>query len=125
MRYFAQTVLLGLSLSGSFVAADPVKSEGCAIKDFKFPAKPGGESKALKFDDRIVRVSLPLNYRHGEPAPLILAFHDQNQTAADFEKVSLLSRSDQNPDAIVVYPQALKDVRQSSAISKAIADTYG
>jgi hypothetical protein len=110
MRNSVQVILLGLSLAGSFVAAEPVKSEGCNIKDFKFPASPGGESKALKLGNRILRVSLPQNYKHGEPAPLILAFHDRNQTAADFEKVSLLSKPDHNVDSIVVYPQAEKDV---------------
>jgi poly(3-hydroxybutyrate) depolymerase len=110
MRFSSQIAFLGLSFSCSLVAAEPVKSEGCNIKDFKFPATPGGESKAVKFEDRIVRVSLPINYEHGKPSPLILAFHDRNQTAAEFESVSLLSKLDYNVDAIVVYPQAEKDV---------------
>jgi hypothetical protein len=85
-------------------------SDGCAVTDFKFPATPGGPSKALKIGDRIVRVTLPKNYVHGTPAPLILAFHDVNMTAADFEDLSHLSDESYNPDAIVVYPKPLVEV---------------
>jgi poly(3-hydroxybutyrate) depolymerase len=88
----------------------PVASKGCAIADLKFPATPGGPSKALKFGDRTVRITLPKNYVRGTPAPLILAYHDQNSTAIEMEAISLLSRLDRNPDAIVVYPQAGVDV---------------
>jgi hypothetical protein len=107
----AAALELGIcTLAQAAVEADPVTgpvaSKGCATADLKFPATPGGPSKALKFGDRIVRVTLPKNYVHGTPTPLILAFHDQNSTATEMEAISLLSREERNPNTIVVYPQA-------------------
>jgi poly(3-hydroxybutyrate) depolymerase len=88
----------------------PVKSKGCSV-EFKFAAAPGGESKRLKIgEDRFIRITLPQNYVHGTPAPLILAFHDKNMTAKDMEDKTLLSSPSYNKDAIVVYPEAKLEV---------------
>ena len=110
------TLSLGLLVTADSTiheVADPanlIASDGCAVTDFKFPATPGGPSKALKIGDRVVRVTLPKNYVHGTPAPLILAYHDVNMTAADFEDLTHLSDESYNPDAIVVYPKPLEGV---------------
>jgi hypothetical protein len=90
---------------------EPVKSEGCSLEDPKVLATPGGPSKRLKLGDRHLRLFVPKNYDPRTPAPLIIAFHDFNVSAPEFEKVTQLSNSAYNKDAIVVYPEASQDVR--------------
>jgi hypothetical protein len=88
----------------------PVKSKGCKV-DFKFAASPGGESQRVKIGkDRFIRITLPQNYNHGIPAPMIFAFHDRNMTAKDMEELTLLSTPAYNKEAIVVYPEPKTDV---------------
>jgi hypothetical protein len=88
----------------------PVKSKGCKV-DFKFAALPGGESKRVKIGkDRFIRITLPQDYKHGTPVPMIFAFHDRNMTAKDMENLTLLSTPAYNKEAIVVYPEAKTDV---------------
>lgn len=86
------------------------KSDGCNLEDAKLVATPGGESKRLKLGDRYLRVSLPERYDAKTPAPLILAFHDFNLTASEFESLTHLSDPRYNKDAVVVYPEAYRDV---------------
>jgi hypothetical protein len=86
------------------------KSEGCNIENAELVATPGGESKRLKLGDRYLRVTLPERYDAKTPAPLILAFHDFNITASEFESISHLSDPKYNKDAVVVYPEAYRDV---------------
>ncbi|KAF2669459.1 hypothetical protein BT63DRAFT_413885 [Microthyrium microscopicum] len=85
------------------------QSSGCDT-EFSFVASPGGETKRLKFGkERHFRISLPSRYVHGTPAPVIIAIHDANMTAKDFETTTLLSSPAYNKDAIVIYPEAKTD----------------
>src|ERR1700759_4641691 len=88
----------------------PVKSAGCSLENSKLSAIPGGPSKRLKLGDRYLRLSLPKNYDPKVPAPLIVAYHDFNNTALEFEESTMLSHEAYNKDAIVVYPEAIQDV---------------
>jgi hypothetical protein len=88
----------------------PTRSEGCDLQDAKLLAEPGGPSKRMKLGDRYIRITLPKKYDPKVPAPLILAYHDVNTTAAEFEKLTLLSHMGYNNDMVVVYPEASVDV---------------
>jgi hypothetical protein len=86
---------------------ESTRSHGCT-KPFDFPAEAGGPSKGIQIGDRKVRITLPKNYKHDVPAPLILAFHDKNMTASEMAEVTQLSNSRLNPDHIIVYPEAFE-----------------
>ena len=88
----------------------PVKSEGCDLEKPKLLAVPGGPSKRLKLGERHLRLSLPKNYDPKVPAPVIVAYHDSNSTALEFEESTMLSHQAYNKDAIVIYPEVSKDV---------------
>jgi hypothetical protein len=117
---FQATLLIGgAALAKESAATDvvseatpkpPIKSEGCGLSEPKISAKPGGPSKRMKLGDRYLRVSLPKNYELNVPAPLIVAYHDFNISASEFEKLTMLSNQAYNKDAIVVYPEASHDV---------------
>ena len=54
--------------------------------------------------DRQYHIYIPQNYDINTPAPLILSFHGRTQDMLQQERVSQLSNSNVNPNAIVVYP---------------------
>jgi poly(3-hydroxybutyrate) depolymerase len=105
-----------LVLAPSLVAAQgpdlghPDYSYGCDLTVPDLMAPPGGASVQEELRGRHYRVSLPKNYDGRTPAPLIIAFHDFNVTASEFEKLSHLSDPKYNKDAIVMYPEATHDV---------------
>ena len=56
---------------------------------------------------RHIWIHIPKNYKHNEPAPVILAFHGKGQDVLDFEKATNLSNPLVNQDHVVVYPEGL------------------
>jgi poly(3-hydroxybutyrate) depolymerase len=95
-------------LFGTLALAGPINGTNGCSKPFEFPAEIGGASKGIQIGERKARITLPKNYKHGEPAPLILVFHDKNMTASEMEQTTQLSDSKLNPSSIVVYPEALE-----------------
>ena len=106
------SLLLAFSLTVPWVAADP--SAGCGAVEERpvdWIAK-GGDVKIFSVNGRNVRVTVPLKYNKTSPAPVIIAFHDKEQSPDYLEYESALGDQKLNPDAIVVYPTA-EDVFQS------------
>ncbi|KAE9993826.1 hypothetical protein EG327_003076 [Venturia inaequalis] len=63
---------------------------------------------------REIRVSVPPLYNGtGKELPLILAFHDKEQSPAQFEYETRFGDKELNRDKIVVYPKAVNDTWQS------------
>ncbi|TID26326.1 GPI mannosyltransferase 4 [Venturia nashicola] len=63
---------------------------------------------------REIRVSVPPLYNGtGKELPLILAFHDKEQSPAQLEYETRFSDKELNKDKIVVYPRAVNDTWQS------------
>jgi hypothetical protein len=89
-----------------WVAADP--SAGCGHVEeraVEWNAK-AGDIKTFRVNDRNVRVTVPLNYEKGKLAPVIVAFHDKDQSPDKIEYESALRNQKLNSDAIMVYPSA-------------------
>jgi hypothetical protein len=89
---------------------NPEYTYGCELTVPDLMAPPGGDSVQEELRGRHYRISLPQNYDGRSPSPLIIAFHDFNVTASEFEKLSHLSDPKYNKDAIVMYPEATHDV---------------
>jgi poly(3-hydroxybutyrate) depolymerase len=104
---FVSTTLLPLLFGTLAWAGSANGTDGCS-KPLEFPAEIGGVSKGIQIGERTARITLPKNYKHGDPAPLVLVFHDKNMTATDMEELTQLSNSKFNADSIVVYPEALE-----------------
>jgi poly(3-hydroxybutyrate) depolymerase len=100
------STLLPFLLGALASAASLNGTDGCS-KPFEFPAEIGGASKGIQIGERKARITLPKDYKHGDPAPIIFVFHDKNMTASDMEQTTQLSDSKLNPNSIVVYPEAL------------------
>jgi poly(3-hydroxybutyrate) depolymerase len=62
-----------------------------------------------KTTEREYILHLPAEFQssNNEAAPLVLAFHGQQQHAWSMEAISELSNPNFNPNAIVAYPQGL------------------
>jgi poly(3-hydroxybutyrate) depolymerase len=104
---FVSTTLFALSF-GTLALAGSANGTGGCSKPLEFPAEIGGASKGIKIGERIARITLPKNYKHGDPAPLVLVFHDKNMSAADMEETTQFSNSKLNSNSIVVYPEAIE-----------------
>lgn len=72
-----------------------------SFEDTIYSAEGGGE--------RQFRLHLPTSYSVGKPAPLILSFHGKAQDASAMESQTQLSSPDFNRNAIVAYPQGIKN----------------
>lgn len=103
---------LGVLGSLSHVA---LASTGCGLP-LPHDLKPGTSTHNVTISSRSVIgtttqreyiLHLPANYSTHEPAPLIFAFHGQQQPAWSMEKISQLSDPAFNKDAIVVYPSGM------------------
>lgn len=85
------------------------KSHGCTRgipKPVEWDAK-AHNMRIFRVNDRNVRVVTPKNYHNETASPLILAFHDKDQAPEVLEFDGAFSDPEVNPDAIVVYPQAV------------------
>jgi hypothetical protein len=91
-------------------------SARCVSPEVEFEAVPGGPSVRfeLQFQQgtqgvlkRHIWIHIPKNYKHDEPAPVILAFHGKGQDVLDFEKATDLSNPSVNQEYVVVYPEGL------------------
>jgi hypothetical protein len=99
--------LLQLLLLPALIAAD--KSSACT-EGFPKPVEwdpTGQDVRIFRVNDRNVRVTTPKNYKKGEPSPMIVAFHDMEQSPEIFEYETELFNEKINEDAIVVYPSAI------------------
>jgi hypothetical protein len=98
---------LGAILSSNLVAAIP--SFGCRDdllpKPVDWKPKPR-DIKLFKVNDRDVRVTVPEQYNKSSPAPMIIAFHDRDQTKEFFEYDGSFFNPSLNPNAIMVFPTA-------------------
>jgi len=101
-----------LAIAVAFVAH---ASAGCVSPEVEFEAVPGGPSvrfelqfqRAHGVSERHIWIHIPKNYKHDEPARVILAFHGKGQDVSDFERVTNLSNPLVNQDYVVVYPEGL------------------
>lgn len=105
-------LLLGLALF-HLVQSRRLASSGCS-HNIDDRLRPGGPSQSFQIwssaggGRREYLLHLPANYKRGQPSPLILAFHGQDQTVAAFEKECRFSESEHNTlNAIIAYPQGL------------------
>jgi len=97
-----------LFLQSSLVAA---QTYGCELTEPDLISPPGsGTSAQEELRGRYYRLSLPEKYDGQTPSPLIIAFHDFNTSASEFEELTHLSDPKYNKDAIVLYPEATHDV---------------
>lgn len=83
------------------------RSHGCDLT-FDFPAEAGGPAKGINIGERRVWITLPKEYQHEEPAPLIIALHDKGMTPNEMEEVTKFSDPALNTKAIVLYPEAVE-----------------
>jgi poly(3-hydroxybutyrate) depolymerase len=100
---FLGSVLLAIA---SLTVADP--SAGCdssTTKPVEWDPRPG-ELKLFRVNDRNVRVTVPAKYNASEPAPIIIAFHDQDSSPEVLDYETAFGEEAVNEDAIVVYPTA-------------------
>jgi poly(3-hydroxybutyrate) depolymerase len=102
-----------LAIAVAFVAH---AGAGCVSPEAEFEATPGGPSVRFELQfqhdsqgvlKRHIWIHIPKNYKHDEPAPVILAFHGKGQDVLDFEKATNLSNPLVNQDLVVVYPEGL------------------
>ncbi|RKF80137.1 Feruloyl esterase B [Golovinomyces cichoracearum] len=106
------------------VAATPTSGCGC---DLPVGQSPGAPSVQVPFQqssgvNRTYLIHIPKNYNQNTPAPLVLNFHGRGRNNIYQEFLTGFSRPDWNPNAIVVYPQGIKDRWQGDPESLNVDD---
>lgn len=106
-----------LGILGVFSSLGPVAlaSPGCGLP-LPNNLKPGTSTHNVTISSRSVIgkttqreyiLYLPVNFSNNKPAPLVFAFHGQQQPAWSMEKITQMSDPAFNKDAIVVYPEGM------------------
>lgn len=102
----------GSSSPTKSTTAAVVGSKGCGKSLPSAQSPAGGDSHQVTYEvdgvKRHYRLHIPSNYNESNPIPLIFSFHARGKTSSYQEGISNFSNETLNPDAIVVYPQALK-----------------
>lgn len=102
----------------SLVTSSPSGTSGCRkpLPTSPIPLKPDSSAtfslhNSESFSppaDRKYHIYIPKQYDINTPAPLIFSFHGRTQDMLQQERVSQLSNSDINPDAVVIYPNGFE-----------------
>jgi poly(3-hydroxybutyrate) depolymerase len=99
---FTATLFFGTLLLLHSVIAAP--SPGCKTATYN-PIKDNYVSGTG--NGRNLRISMPRKYHPRKATPLVIAFHDRDQSPEEFMLDSLMSNQFVNDEAIVVYPTPL------------------